>query len=127
MKPLLAAVFMVLLVLPANAQSPADAIAAWERGDYRRAFEIWQPLAERGDKDAQVGLVNLYTYGRGVPRDYQKAYMWLIIAIAEEPAGSTRIRGYLAGFLTVEEKEQAEQLAREWLEQHSSSVGGGRR
>ena len=118
MKLLLVAVFLVLLALPANAQGPGDAIAAWERGDYRTAFEIWQPLAERGDKDAQIGLVNLYTYGRGVPRDYQKAYMWLIIGIAEEPAGSTRIRDYLAGFLTVGEKEQAERLAREWLERH---------
>ena len=26
---------------------------ALERGDYTTAFEIWQPLAERGDKDAQ--------------------------------------------------------------------------
>ena len=118
MKTLLAAVFLIVLALPANAQKSADAIAAWERGDYRTAFEIWQPLAERGDNNAQFGLVNLYTYGKGAPRDYQKAYMWLIIGAAEEPEASTRIRDYLAGFLTSQERAEAERLARVWLEQH---------
>ena len=118
MKSLLTALFLTLLSLPANAQNAGEAIAAWERGDYPTAFEIWQPLAERGDKDAQFGLVNLYTYGRGTPRDYKDAYMWLMIATSEEPAAGTRIRRYLARFLTAEEQEKAERDAREWLEQH---------
>jgi len=38
MKPLLAALFLILLALPENAQSSGDAIAARERGDYRTAM-----------------------------------------------------------------------------------------
>jgi TPR repeat protein len=118
MKTLLAVLLLILLALPVHAQNADEAIAAWERGDYRTALEIWQPLAERGDKNAQFGLVNLYTYGRGTPRDYKKAYLWLIIATSEEPAAGTRIRDYLAGFLTSEEQNEAEHRAREWLDQH---------
>ncbi len=117
MKTLLAAVFLILSTLPAHAQDAENAIAAWERGDYRTAFEIWQPLAERGDENAQFGLVNLYTFGRGVPRDYKKAYMWLIIATYEEPESAARIRDRLAGFLTSEQQHEAERRAREWLDQ----------
>lgn len=118
MKTLLVALFLILPALSANAQNADDAIAAWKRGDYRTAFEIWQPLAERGDENAQFGLVNLYTFGRGVPRDYKKAYLWVIIATSDKPESAARIRDRLAGFLTPEEQGEAERRASEWLDQH---------
>ena len=118
MKTLFAAFFVVWLALPASAQTADAAIAAWERGEYRTAFEIWQALAERGDKDAQYGLVNLYAYGRGTPRDPLKAYMWLVIATSDASTGSPRIHRYLTGFLTAAEQAEAERRARAWLKEH---------
>ncbi len=119
MKTLFAVLLLVLPALSVNAQNADDAIAAWERGDYQTAFEIWQPLAEGGDQDAQFGLINLYTYGRGTPRDRKKAYIWLIIATSDEPDAAVRLRDHLAGFLSAAEQADAERLAREWIAKHS--------
>ncbi len=125
MKALFAACCLLPLALlpapPAAAQDPEAAAAAWERGDYAAAFDIWQALAERGDQNAQIGLVNLYTYGRGVPRDYGTAYMWLLIASAGDPAGFERIRVFLASFLTEAERQEAARHARDWRDAHIST------
>jgi uncharacterized protein len=49
---------------------------AYERGNYATALREWQPLAEQGEADAQVGLGWLYTNGQGVPQDYAQALYW---------------------------------------------------
>ena len=40
------------------------------------ALELWQPLAEQGDPDAQVGLGSLYLGGYGVTKDEGAATAW---------------------------------------------------
>ena len=40
--------------------SNADAQAAFEQKDYATALRLWEPLAEQGDTQAQLGLANLY-------------------------------------------------------------------
>jgi uncharacterized protein len=53
-----------------------DAQAAYDRGKYAIALELWQPLAEQGDPDAQAGLGNLHLGGYGVARDEAAAMAW---------------------------------------------------
>ncbi len=53
-----------------------DAQAAYDRGRYATALEIWQPLAEQGNPEAQVGLGNLFLGGYGVARDERAAMDW---------------------------------------------------
>ncbi len=78
--PMIAAV----MVVPASAQTPPAARAAgaitsktgvdaWSRGDFLGAVRVWQPLAARGDVDAQFDLAQAYRMGRGVPIDLAKA------------------------------------------------------
>lgn len=43
---------------------------------YDQALEQWQPLAERGDAEAQYRLGALFQNGRGVPQDYSQALTW---------------------------------------------------
>jgi uncharacterized protein len=50
--------------------------AAYDRGDYARAYKAFKPLAERGDIDAQFYLGVMYDFGRGVSQDYIKAAKW---------------------------------------------------
>lgn len=50
--------------------------AAYQRGDYQTAREIWLPLAEQGDANAQLKLGQIYRLGEGVPRDYRIAAHW---------------------------------------------------
>ena len=68
---------------PADLQAPAavkaeagplaEAFAAYYCGDYGRAAQIWQPLAEAGNGEAQFNLAYLYQKGLGVERFPSKA------------------------------------------------------
>jgi len=54
----------------------AEGVAAYEAGNYGRAYEVWLPLAEQGDPDAQLAMGILYENGRGVSQDYGQAISW---------------------------------------------------
>ena len=60
-----------------------EGFAAYQRGDYRTAHRIWQPLAQRGDVRAQGALGGLYADGRGVPQDAGEAVKWFRLAAAQ--------------------------------------------
>lgn len=53
-----------------------DPKAAFDKGDYKTAFQLWQPLAQNGDPEAQNYLGILYYLGFGVSRDYLKSIEW---------------------------------------------------
>jgi TPR repeat protein len=64
-------------VFGAAAAGPLDdGQAAYQRGDYATALQLFGPLAENGDPHAQfmMGLAN--DIGRGVPQDHVKAAAW---------------------------------------------------
>lgn len=48
-------------------------VDAWSAGDYAAAVREWQPLADRGDADAQFNLAQAYKLGRGMPVNLEKA------------------------------------------------------
>jgi TPR repeat protein len=68
--------FLILLCEPARAESYEDGYAAYGRGDYAAAFQIWKSLAEQGRQSAQYGLGELYSLGNGVARDDREAARW---------------------------------------------------
>jgi uncharacterized protein len=53
-----------------------DGVDAYERGDYAKAIAEWQPLAIKGNPDAQFNLAQAYKLGRGVPMDTKIAESW---------------------------------------------------
>ena len=53
-----------------------DGFAAYEHGDHRAALEIWLPLAEQGDAEAQFNLGVMHSRGQGVPEDHTEAVKW---------------------------------------------------
>jgi TPR repeat protein len=53
-----------------------DAMTAYDRGDYARAAQVWQSLAELGDTRAQSNLGVMYAKGRGVRQDHAAAAHW---------------------------------------------------
>lgn len=68
-----------LLLLGSSTLSAADfqqGLDAYERGDYKSAYQQWQPLANQGDSRAQKRLGDLYKTGSGVPQNYRKAVDW---------------------------------------------------
>ena len=43
--------------------------SAFVAGDTQTAFEIWKPLAEKGNAKAQNNFGIMYKEGKGVPQD----------------------------------------------------------
>lgn len=73
-----AAVALILsLGGPAAAGPFENAQSAYEREDYKTAFELWLALAERGDANAQYQISHLYQFGQGVTKDHTEALNWL--------------------------------------------------
>jgi TPR repeat protein len=68
--------------LHATAQDFEKGLAAFEREDYAAAQGEWCPLAADGDAVAQynLGIVALYSKGRGNPRSYSEAVQWWLKA-----------------------------------------------
>ncbi len=53
---------------------------AYLRGDYEQAMELWRPLAEAGDTEAQAWIGSLYANGEGVATDSAVAFYWYLEA-----------------------------------------------
>ena len=97
----LSALFAVLFAGVAHADFAAGR-AAFENGDYPAALREWQPLAEAGDVDAQVGLGELYLRGQGVTQDFKVAAEWLTKAAeAGDPKAQAMLGGLYATGLGV--------------------------
>ncbi|MFA5122186.1 trypsin-like peptidase domain-containing protein [Zavarzinia sp.] len=62
------------------AASYQDGFAAYERGDYRQAYDIWLPLADGGDSDAQFGVGVILDNGQGVTENDTEAAKWYRLA-----------------------------------------------
>jgi hypothetical protein len=69
---------------PVRAQSFEDGLRAFRGGEPGRARDIWLPLAEAGDADAQHSLGKLFERGEGsVAQDLAKAVHWYRAAAAQ--------------------------------------------
>lgn len=81
MKPtvLLGALALLLAVNPAHADF-ADAVAAYDGGDYATALDESLAAARKGDADAQYMAGFLYMRGQGARRDLTRAYRWFTLA-----------------------------------------------
>ena len=53
-----------------------DAHAAYRRGDYATALQLWRPLANQGVAKAQYGLGFLYAKGQGMAQNWAEAVKW---------------------------------------------------
>lgn len=81
MSKILAKSVLYLFILIAALQITAcgketDPKKAFESGDYETALNLWMPLAQNGDAEAQNYLGILYYLGFGVNKDYKKALGW---------------------------------------------------
>jgi TPR repeat protein len=53
---------------------------AYRQGNYNRALELWKPLGELGNPEAQFWIGHLHYYGQGVTQDYSEAEKWYRLA-----------------------------------------------
>ena len=56
------------------------ATAAYKKGNYDTALQIFIPLAEKGDMTAQFNLAKMYRKGIGVPKDCKTVVKWFTLS-----------------------------------------------
>ena len=106
------------VAVKAEAGPLAEAFAAYYCGDYGRAAEIWQPLAEAGNGEAQFNLAYLYRNALGVKRSLYKSQMlYETLAIA----GNTKAQNNLAAYYQDYPEVLNLAKARLWYEQAAAA------
>jgi TPR repeat protein len=60
-----------------------DGLAAAQRGNYAIALQLWRPLAEQGNAQAQNALGAMYYNGKGVSQDFKEAVKWYRLAAVQ--------------------------------------------
>jgi hypothetical protein len=72
----LAVVLLSLAPHRAMADQIADAFAAYQHGDYSKAFMLCRPFADQGVADAELLMGLMYASGKGVRQSYAQAADW---------------------------------------------------
>jgi uncharacterized protein len=49
---------------------------AFDEEKHKEGYELFLPLAEQGDADAQSRIGEMHLEGQGVPKNYVTAQMW---------------------------------------------------
>jgi len=72
-----------------------DGFLAYGAGDYKKALEIFKPLAEQGDATAQLDLASMYWNGEGVPQDNEEGVKWVRKAAEQGHAAAQLKLGWM--------------------------------
>jgi TPR repeat protein len=98
-RAMLAASFVLLALSGFSAAGPLEgADAAYKRGNYATALQLFRPLAEKGNASAQSALGFMYEYAQGVPQDYIAAEKWHRLAAEQGNALSQTRLGFIYQF-----------------------------
>ena len=75
------ALYVAVVAGTAAAAIYEDGLEAFENNDFDRAFEVWRPLADKGDAIAQYSLGKLFERGGGsIQQDFVQAARWYRVA-----------------------------------------------
>ena len=114
MKRLIAGcLFAVALALGANdalAGPWEDGMAAYNRGDYLPAMQLFRPLARGGNAKAQAIVGAMYRKGQGVAKSSAHAFVWLSIAAARGDAAARTEMTEMSRTMSATELAQARQM-----------------
>lgn len=120
---------------PASAPAPAseaksnddaktNALIAYHQRGYRDALRLFQPLADKGDAEAQYYVGRMYEKGQGVSKDQEQVVRWYTRSAegGYAPAQYRLAVGYAMGFAGLKRNDQE---AVKWLQR--SAEGGYKR
>jgi peptidoglycan hydrolase-like protein with peptidoglycan-binding domain len=88
--------------------------AAFNAGDYSRAFQEFRQSAHAGNSLAQYMMGRLYAEGRGVGEDKLAAYMWFDLSASNGNSRAISARDAVAAEMDADEIDQAQQMAADW-------------
>ena len=86
-----------------------DGFDAYNKGDYKTAFNEWKSLAEQGDADAQDKLGLMYENGRGTLKDYKESFKWYHKAAEQGNPSAQQYLGFLyaSGYVVTKDLTKA--------------------
>ena len=95
-----------------------DAVELINQRDYKGAYKMILPLAEKGRAAAQLVLGMMYFKGTGVERNIIEADKWLIVSekLGQEAGKKNRI--FIERQMSRNQIEKAHKLAKSWLQKH---------
>lgn len=86
--------------------------------DYSEALSWYRRSAEQGFAAAQNNLGRMYKKGKGVGQHYMLAHKWFNLAARNGNPEAAKNRDLIAEKMTLDQISEAQELAREWIEQH---------
>ena len=89
-----------------------DGMAAYNRGDYVPAIQLFRPLAAKGNAKAQHLIGVMYHRGQGVARNSVRAFAWFSLAAAHGDRDAQAKLQAVSKTLTPEELSQAKEMAK---------------
>jgi TPR repeat protein len=101
-----------ILGIAAAAAGPwEDGMAAYNRGDYMPAIQLFRPLAAKGNARAQHLIGVMYHKGEGVARNSVRAFAWFSLAAAHGNRDAAAKLRDVSQTMTPEELSQARDMA----------------
>jgi hypothetical protein len=88
-----------------------DGMAAYNRGDYVPAMQVFRVLAAEGNTRAQSALGTMYHKGQGVARNSVRAFAWLSRAAARGDRNAAAQLREVSLTMTPEELSQGKEMA----------------
>jgi TPR repeat protein len=88
-----------------------DGMAAYNRGDYVPAIQLFRPLAAKGNARAQHLIGVMYHKGEGVARNSVRAFAWFSLAAAHgDREAQAKLRD-ISQTMTPDELSQGREMA----------------
>jgi hypothetical protein len=88
-----------------------DGMAAYNRGDYVPAIQLFRPLAAKGNARAQHLIGVMYHKGEGVARNSVRAFAWFSLAAAQGDRDAQAKLREVSQTMTPEELSQGREMA----------------
>ena len=88
--------------------------AAFNAGDYTRAFQEYRQSAYAGNALAQYMMGRMYAEGRGVSEDKPTAYMWFDLSASNGNSRAIAARDAIAAEMDSDEIDRAQDMAADW-------------
>jgi TPR repeat protein len=89
-----------------------DGMAAYNRGDYTPAIQLFRPLAAKGNAKAQHLIGMMYHRGEGVARSSVRAFAWFSLAAAHGDGDAKAKLAEVSKEMTSDELSQGREMAR---------------
>jgi hypothetical protein len=88
-----------------------DGMAAYNRGDYAPAIQLFRPLAAKGNAKAQHLIGVMYHKGEGVARSSVRAFAWFSLAAAHGDGDARAKLAEVSKTMTSDELSQGREMA----------------